>query len=75
MSASKDLWTAVDRVLNDYKVEDNSVVTNWVLITENVASDGFTWIQEVQSAQLPAWRRLGMLYYVIQEEGTDAESA
>lgn len=73
MSASKDLWKAIDKVLSDYKIEDNSVVSSWVLVTENVASDGYTWIQEVRSSELPPWRRLGLLYYVIQEDGNDAE--
>lgn len=74
MSASQDLWKAIDKVLSDYKIENNSVVSSWVLITENIASDGFAWIQEVRSAELAPWRRIGMLYYVLEESGNDAES-
>lgn len=45
--------------------EKTSVCTSWLLITEWVDGDGVVWLEEHRTADMPAWRRQGILYYIM----------
>jgi hypothetical protein len=47
---------------------DGGICTAWILVTEWVDADGSTWLEENRTAELPAWRRLGILNYVLSEQ-------
>jgi hypothetical protein len=46
---------------------EGGICTSWILITEWVDSDGSVWLEENRTVDLPAWRRLGILNYVVME--------
>lgn len=50
---------------------DGGICTSWILLTEWVDSDGSVWLEENRTADMPSWRRLGILNYVSTEYGTD----
>jgi hypothetical protein len=50
---------------------DGGVCTSWILVTEWVDSDGSVWLEENRTADLPAWRRLGILNYISTEPEAD----
>ena len=45
--------------------EKTSVCTSWVLVTEWVDGDGNVWLEEHRTSDMPAWRRQGILYYIL----------
>jgi hypothetical protein len=46
---------------------EGGVCTSWILLTEWVDSDGSVWLEENRTYGMPAWRRLGILNYVVVE--------
>jgi len=46
---------------------DGGVCTSWILVTEWVDPDGSVWLEENRTRDLPAWRRQGILSYVLNE--------
>jgi len=44
-----------------------AVCTTWILVTEWVDDQGSVWLEENRTVDLPAWRRNGILNYVLTE--------
>jgi hypothetical protein len=59
----------IDQVVKSNKRdnEETAVCTSWILLTEWVNGDGDVWLEEHRTADLPAWRRGGILNYVLTE--------
>ena len=53
--------------------EDVAVCSSWILVAEWVGADGSVWLEEHRTSDLPAWRRQGMLNYVLTENPEDQE--
>ena len=49
---------------------NSGICTGWILLTEWVDESGNVWLEENRTADIPAWKRLGILNYVatIEEE-------
>jgi hypothetical protein len=60
----------IDQLIKGSKRENeetSAVCTTWILLTEWVNGDGDVWLEEHRTIDLPAWRRAGILNYVLTE--------
>jgi hypothetical protein len=46
---------------------ETAVCTTWILVTEWVDDHGDVWLEENRTTDLPAWRRNGILNYILSE--------
>jgi len=69
-----DLPTQISKLINDAGAtfEQNAICSSWLLITEWVDGEGRVWLEEHRTSEMPAWKRLGILYYVL-DTNTDYE--
>lgn len=65
--ADESFPTQVDNLIKEAGAtwEGTSVCTSWLLITEWVDSEGRVWLEEHRTTEMPAWKRLGILSYVL----------
>jgi hypothetical protein len=47
---------------------EGGVCVSWVLVSEWVDAEGNIWLEENRTADMPEWRRLGILSYVMNAE-------
>lgn len=68
MNADADFPTQVHNLINELgaTTDERAVCTSWILITEWTNGDGQVWLEEHRTVEMPAWRRLGILWYVIE---------
>lgn len=52
---------------------ETAVCTTWILVTEWVDDHGSVWLEENRTVDLPAWRRNGILNYILTEEDVEYE--
>jgi len=73
---ANDLPSQIDKLINDIGASwrKDSVCTSWILITEWADSEGNQWLEESRVTDLTPWKRLGILYHVInKDEPTEEE--
>ena len=70
-----DFAEQINQVINDAGavVEKASVCSAWILVTEWVDGEGNVWLEEHRTNDLPAWRRLGILSYVLDTPAVDED--
>jgi len=73
---ANSLFQQIEQLLHDYGADKNyvAVCTNIILVTEWTDGAGVHWIEEHRSAEIPIWRREGILNYVLQERAEVTES-
>lgn len=68
-----DLASQIEQLIKDQGtvLDKPSVCTAWILVTEWVDSEGNTWLEEHRTAEIPVWRRQGILAYVLDTPAVD----
>lgn len=63
-----DFAKQIDQLIQDQGavLAKVSVCSSWILVTEWVDGEGNTWLEEHRTSDLPAWRRQGILSYVLE---------
>jgi hypothetical protein len=47
---------------------EGGVCVSWILVSEWVDAEGNIWLEENRTADMPEWRRMGILNYVLTAE-------
>jgi len=50
---------------------EGGVCVSWILVSEWVDAEGNIWLEENRTADMPEWRRMGILNYVLTAEDID----
>ena len=54
-------------------ISDNAVCVSWILVTEWTDGEGNNWLEEHRTAQMPPWKRQGILWHILEEPVPDYE--
>jgi hypothetical protein len=69
--SAADFSEQVDHLINEMGAvaQDGAFCTSWLLVTEWTDGNGVSWLEEHRTSEMPPWKRLGLLYYVLDTDG------